>query len=161
MGRGKNVTVYVPDELAKDMEQMLDVNWSEVCRRAIVDYIGTRLEPNIEAIIMRLRQERTQEYARGYRLALEFVKTAPYREVARLVEGWEDKRDEISSLPLKDSSMHEHELMSLRLMEWRRYWRAAMPGPEADVNEEMLQGYVDALYEVYRKVSGRAITVAA
>lgn len=38
----KNVTVSVTDELAKKMERMPEVNWSEVCRRAISEYIEAR-----------------------------------------------------------------------------------------------------------------------
>jgi len=39
---GKNVTVYVPDNLAKEMERFPEVSWSKICRQAIMDYVNMR-----------------------------------------------------------------------------------------------------------------------
>ena len=38
----KNVTVSISDEIAAKMDGMRDVNWSEVCRRCISEYIEAR-----------------------------------------------------------------------------------------------------------------------
>lgn len=46
---GRNVTVYVPDDVAERMARFPEVNWSEVCRRAIVDYLGMR-EKDLELV---------------------------------------------------------------------------------------------------------------
>ena len=40
----KNVTVYVQDEIAAEMEKLNEVNWSEVCRDAILVYIAKRAQ---------------------------------------------------------------------------------------------------------------------
>jgi len=39
----KNVTIALSDELAKTMERMPEVNWSEVCRQAIGAYLDEKL----------------------------------------------------------------------------------------------------------------------
>jgi hypothetical protein len=39
---GKNLTVYVPESLAKEMEKFPEVSWSKICREAITDYIAMR-----------------------------------------------------------------------------------------------------------------------
>lgn len=38
----KNVTVSITEELAKELEGLPEVNWSEVCRQAIKKYIESR-----------------------------------------------------------------------------------------------------------------------
>lgn len=40
---GKNITVYVSDELAKKMEDFGEVNWSEIARQGIERYIEGRV----------------------------------------------------------------------------------------------------------------------
>jgi hypothetical protein len=39
---GKNVTIYLPDEVAQRMVLLPEVNWSEICRQAITNYIEAR-----------------------------------------------------------------------------------------------------------------------
>jgi hypothetical protein len=39
---GKNVTIYVPDSLAREMERFPEVSWSKICRKAIMDYVNMR-----------------------------------------------------------------------------------------------------------------------
>ena len=38
----KNVTISITDELADEMLDYSEVKWSEICRRAIINYIQTR-----------------------------------------------------------------------------------------------------------------------
>lgn len=38
----KNLTIAISDELAKEMETMPEINWSEVCRQAISNYIDEK-----------------------------------------------------------------------------------------------------------------------
>jgi len=33
---GKNLTIYLPNDVAKKMENFPEVNWSEICRKAVV-----------------------------------------------------------------------------------------------------------------------------
>jgi len=37
-----NLTINISKELKDEMKKYKEVNWSEVCRRAILDYIKTR-----------------------------------------------------------------------------------------------------------------------
>lgn len=46
----KNVTISVSDELAKKMDAMPEINWSEVCRQAISKYINKRSEEKGELL---------------------------------------------------------------------------------------------------------------
>lgn len=45
-----NVTITVPDELRAEMVQLSEVNWSQICRKAISQYIMQRKnpKPNLE-----------------------------------------------------------------------------------------------------------------
>ena len=38
----KSISIYIPDELVKKMEEFSEVNWSEISRHAIEDYISGR-----------------------------------------------------------------------------------------------------------------------
>lgn len=38
----KNLTISLPDELAKEMDKLPEVNWSELCRQCIHEYIQRR-----------------------------------------------------------------------------------------------------------------------
>jgi len=46
----KNVTILIQDELAEKMRKFPEVNWSEVCRKAIDNYIKERegVPPKVE-----------------------------------------------------------------------------------------------------------------
>lgn len=45
-----NVTISVPDQMKAEMDTLSEVNWSEICRKAISQYIAQRKNPtpNIE-----------------------------------------------------------------------------------------------------------------
>ncbi len=150
---GRNVTVYIPNDMVELMDRLKEVNWSEVCRRAIAGYLATRSAPNIEAVLTRLKDERGQEYSRGYKLATELGRELPYRELARLVEGWEEKRDEL------ESKQHEERVMPIYAIarEWRSYWTAAIPGPYRDATEDFIKGFENALVELYKEVRGESL----
>lgn len=62
-----NVTISVPDQLKNEMDTYSDVNWSEVCRKAISRYIVERKNPtpNIELNLGEVRLE-LQTYRTGY-----------------------------------------------------------------------------------------------
>ena len=38
----KNVTIYISDEVAEEMAKYPEVNWSHVCREAIINYLKKR-----------------------------------------------------------------------------------------------------------------------
>jgi len=53
---GKNVTIYLPDDVAEKIESFPEVNWSEVCRRAVLEYIQIRSQVDLGPIIERLKK---------------------------------------------------------------------------------------------------------
>jgi hypothetical protein len=55
------------------MESFPEVNWSEICRKAVLDYINTRSQVDLAAILRRLKNERGQDYRQGQAFALEKV----------------------------------------------------------------------------------------
>jgi hypothetical protein len=61
----KNVTVYLPDETAGKMEKYPEVNWSEICRKAVNDYVDTRSHMDIGPILEKLRAEHNEAYKQG------------------------------------------------------------------------------------------------
>jgi len=61
----KNVTIYLSDEIAGKMEKYQEVNWSEICRTAVTDYIDTRSHIDIAPILEKLKAEKNQAYKQG------------------------------------------------------------------------------------------------
>lgn len=61
----KNVTIYLPDEIAEKMEKFPEVNWSEICRNAVADYTQTRSQMDLAPILERLKKERNEDHKKG------------------------------------------------------------------------------------------------
>lgn len=40
----RNITIYISDEMDERMKKVPEVNWSEVCRQGIGNYLEERLE---------------------------------------------------------------------------------------------------------------------
>jgi hypothetical protein len=78
---GKNVTIYLPDDVAEKMGKFPEVNWSEICRRAVLDYIQTRTQVDLGPIIERLKKERNADHKEGQILT--------YKEIVPKLS-WED-----------------------------------------------------------------------
>jgi len=47
------------------MEKYQEVNWSEICRKAVVDYVDTRSHMDIGPILEKLKAERNESYKQG------------------------------------------------------------------------------------------------
>jgi len=48
----KSLTIYIDDTTEQKMKIFGEVNWSEVCRQAINNYIDSRLSPEIQHLIL-------------------------------------------------------------------------------------------------------------
>jgi len=70
----KNVTIYLSDEIAGKMEKYPEVNWSEICRKAVTDYIDTRSQIDIASLLEKLKAESNEAYKQGQIL---FYQIAP------------------------------------------------------------------------------------
>ena len=62
---GKNLTIYLPDDVAKKTEKFPEVNWSEICRKAVADYVETRSEIELAPILERLKKDRSEDFKQG------------------------------------------------------------------------------------------------
>lgn len=62
---GKNITIYISSNIAEEMEKFPEVNWSEVCRKAVTEYVETRSQIDLAAILERLKKERNKDYKQG------------------------------------------------------------------------------------------------
>jgi len=70
----KNVTIYIPEEIAEKMDNYPEVNWSEVCRRAVTDYMTTRSLDDLGQIAEKLKAEGKEEHNKGQLFFLEVAK---------------------------------------------------------------------------------------
>ncbi len=84
---GKNITVYVPAETAEKMDELREVNWSQICKAAIESYVEARRSVN-PAVRLRLNEMKQAEEKEGYifgsQLASEILKELSYDAVHRL-----------------------------------------------------------------------------
>lgn len=91
----KNVTVQVGDELAAKMDKLPDVNWSQVVRGCLERYCDTRLIPDIEALVRKMKEQKEEAHKEGYKTALEWfrLESTRYEDVNRIFR----KRDELET----------------------------------------------------------------
>lgn len=74
-----NISVRVDEELKKEMEQMKHVNWSEVIRKAIQEYVTQKEQKNLAKAV--LLTERIRKIApEGY-------------DSTRTIREWREKRN--------------------------------------------------------------------
>ena len=76
----KNVTIYLSDEIAGKMEKYPEVNWSEICRKAVVEYIDTRSQIDIASILEKLKAESNEAYKQGQILFYEIAPKMSLKE---------------------------------------------------------------------------------
>jgi hypothetical protein len=84
---GKNVTVYIQGETATKMEELKEVNWSQVCKSAIETYIEARKSVNPAARLKldKMKQaEQKDGYLFGAELAKDILDKLSYDEVHKL-----------------------------------------------------------------------------
>ncbi len=89
----KNVTIAIPNELNKKMDQLEEVNWSAVARKAIEEYLETRTHPELESIIQRLTKEKKEEYVKGVKTATSIATTASYLDLNQVFEHYDFEYD--------------------------------------------------------------------
>jgi len=95
----KNVTVQVNDKLAAKMKRLPDVNWSYVVRDCLEHYCNIRLNPNIEALAQKMKEEKEEAESGGYKIAWEWVKqgSVGYKDVDRIFREYEALEAEFDS----------------------------------------------------------------
>ncbi|HDQ05963.1 MAG TPA: hypothetical protein ENN36_04480 [Candidatus Bathyarchaeota archaeon] len=70
----KNLTIYIPDDVTEKMAEYPEVNWSEVCRKAITAYMHTRSLDDFGQLAEKLRSEGKEEFNKGQTFFLEVAK---------------------------------------------------------------------------------------
>jgi hypothetical protein len=73
-GMAKNLTIYISDDISEKMAEYPEVNWSEVCRKAITEYMHTRSLDDFGQLAEKLRSEGKEEYIKGQTFFLEVAK---------------------------------------------------------------------------------------
>ena len=95
--KGKNITVYVPENTARKMNGLSEVNWSQICKAAIESYVDARKSINPEARLKleeKSRGEQADGYVFGSELAAEIVEKLNYDEVYHLRWDYLDESEE-------------------------------------------------------------------
>jgi len=160
---GKNVTVYLPDEIAEKMEKFPEVNWSEICRKAITDYVETRSQVDLGPIIERLKKERNENYRKGQlfmyskvipKLSWEYVEYfRKYVDVKLLQE----ERGPFGEEPLGPTAAEQAAIknMSFHLARWAKQNNVKLPEDLPLLSaDSFYQGAIDALLDVYKRAKG-------
>ena len=150
---GKNLTIYLPDDVADKMEKFPEVNWSEICRKAVIDYINTRSQVDIAAILGRLKKERGQDYRQGQTFAYEkVIPKLSWRDFelhcprfdAKVIVGFSE-----------DITYEAAELEAIsRVKRYLKYLaeeRKIVGAPE-NPSDAFCQGFIAALMDLYKRV---------
>jgi len=161
---GKNITIYLPDEVAQKMEKLPEVNWSEICRKAISDYIETRTQTDLTSIVARLKNERKTDYTKGEILIYEEIapklKLKDLEHYATSVDQAAiiaESRDPFSSRPtmtLEQANAVAIVFMRNVLRKFKRTLGANVPD---DFSDSYAEGAMSAIKELYERVKSRSL----
>jgi len=79
-----NITLSIPDEIYRKMKKYSEIKWSEVVRKAIVDYLKKLEESKTEISTKELLEE----------LSNDFKKCLDELDFEKALEGYKKMRDE-------------------------------------------------------------------
>lgn len=155
----KNVTIYLSDEIAGRMEKYQEVNWSEICRKAVLDYIDTRSHLDIGPLLEKLKAERNEAYKQGQIL---FYQIAPQMTL-RDFETWYPKISKVlfesecldMSTPLPPAAATVSAIRGMHHMMGAFCRENNIPYP-SDASDAFWQGAIDAFMSIFGKL-GREI----
>src|SRR6266480_1827488 len=84
---GKNVTVYIQGDTATKMEELKEVNWSQICKSAIESYVEARKSVNPAARLKLDKMKKAEQrdgYVFGAELAKDILDKLTYDQVHKL-----------------------------------------------------------------------------
>jgi len=95
----KNLTVYIPQDIANEMDRFPEVNWSKIAQEAIQTYIRNRLDTSLPfEAIKRLKKEKGEEFANGKRYAIEeIIPNTSYDELDSFFRSINDEAERVRS----------------------------------------------------------------
>jgi hypothetical protein len=153
----KNVTIYLSDEIAGKMEKFPEVNWSEICRKAVVDYIDTRSQIDIGPILEKLKTESNEKYKQGQ---IFFYSIAPQMSLSTFEDWYPEINKDIIESRISDSQpdrptysdaakisaftwmrLHIESFCDLKKLEAPKY-----------MSDAFCQGAIDAFMKIYNQV---------
>ena len=152
----KNLTLYIPADLAEQMDGFTEVNWSKIARDAIEIYIQDRIQTSVpSSVLNKLRKEKGKEFADGKKFALEeIVPQITYRKldeffkrVNNMAEGRRSDEAAISGVPIDMISIR-HYLEEAALS--HIWWFFGKLREEA--TDEFARGILSVIEETWKKL---------
>lgn len=159
---GKNVTIYLPDETAQKMEKLSEVNWSEICRKAINDYIETRTQTDLSSIIMRLKAERKTDHTKGEILVYEEI--APklsLKDLEHYATGVDtaaimaESRDSLTGKPKITSDQANATAIVFMGNALRKFKHTLKTNIPDDFSDSYVEGAMLAFKDIYQRVKSK------
>jgi len=108
----RNLTLYIPGNVAQKMDRLQEVNWSKIAREAIERYIDERLDTSIPPeILSTLRNQKGDEFTNGKKLATETI--APnlsYKKMAIFFKAASERAENARKYLAAMSGLEEEQL---------------------------------------------------
>lgn len=146
----KNITLSMPDEMAKEMEKMPEVNWSAVARKCIERYMERRQNPDISSLLEELQRQQGEDYVKGRRKAEQIANALGYRGVNMLLRKYHkqvrevDARSFLGPVEPGECIPSRNEIIEKLLAE---------KGIIKDASDEFLRGVRERLQEIEKALS--------
>lgn len=148
----KNITVGIPDELAKRMDELTEVNWSAVTRDCIEQYIKQRKAENLEKIIEKVKQKRGNDFKKGYEFIVTNIERLGLPELEEIVYPDEEKH---ADRLYEFLSLSRNTATRMLLRQLIGYTEDEETGEVSDihfiVSSDFIEGMREAAKEIYEK----------
>ena len=152
----KNLTLSISPQTSEKMEKFSEVNWSKIARDAIEQYVNDRLNTKVSPdLLIRLRNEKGEEYANGKKLALETISPKiTYKRLAKFFEKVYEKAEEARSNEANERGMPE-EYVSIDIETIAiSYIRDFITDIPKDSTDEFCKGIFSVLNDVWGNING-------
>ena len=152
----RNLTLYIPGEVAEKMDKLQEVNWSRIARDAIERYIDERLSMSVPPeVISKLRKEMGEEFVNGKQFAVEHIlPKLAYKQLAQFFEAARIRAEKERSAFAVEVSVEEELLnldvkgAALRIM--KDYFKE-IPKDATDQFQKGAFYFINEAWEVLRK----------
>ena len=160
----KNVTVQIGDDLLEKMDALPDVNWSQVVRKCIEKYCVARLNPNIEALIKKMKDQKGEAFANGQELALEWFKqeSVRYENVDEIFQNYYRTKANTDSYILdnRNSLDDGFDPNAMRVRKERNFWINTIEAVRKQVDydpkdtsfDDITDGFIDGFRDALNKL---------
>jgi hypothetical protein len=151
----KNVTIYLPDDVAERMAKFAEVNWSEICRKAVIDYLDTRSHVDLASILEKLKNERNEDYKQGKILLYSKIASKLTWEIFQIWYPRFSKKILTSMNELGEEGLTP-ERAELAAVNEMRYWLRKFSKENNidfpdDVSDAFCEGAIEAFLDIYKK----------